>query len=333
MEIDWKKKYNEALEKIKRYTIDDYGCTRLKPTDIFPELSESEDEKIKKELIEFIQWAEDRGVTRHDFHQAKRPLEWIAWLEKQKTINEKESFIWTKHDEAVRKEAIACLEDWEGAIIRVGGLVDYENILAWLKEELPEKQKEQKLEWSKEDIERYLSCLQRLGTDNPDQPETINSKWFKEHCYPQSNKKWNEEDKNRLEEAIGMIEANGTWVRSDDGVKQVSDFLKALPERFNLQQKQEWSEEDERMLSRCIKSVECSKQFADSKTYKAAKDVEMTWLKSLKNRGNSQKSNDNSPWKPSKEQMDSLRDTIVQTKGYSYSMYLSELYEQLKKLM
>lgn len=38
-------------------------------------------------------------------------------------------------------------------------------------------------------------------------------------------------------------------------------------------------------------------------------------------------------WKPSEEQMDSLRDTIVQTKGYSYSMYLPELYEQLKKLI
>ena len=42
---------------------------------------------------------------------------------------------------------------------------------------------------------------------------------------------------------------------------------------------------------------------------------------------------DKPSWKPSEEQMDSLRDTIVQTKGYSYSMYLPELYEQLKKLM
>jgi hypothetical protein len=40
--------------------------------------------------------------------------------------------------------------------------------------------------WSKEDEERYISCLQRLGTGDPKQPETINSKWFKEHVYPQS---------------------------------------------------------------------------------------------------------------------------------------------------
>lgn len=53
MEIDWKKKYNEALEKIKRYTTDKYGCTRLKPADIFPELSNDE-ERMKKAIIDAL---------------------------------------------------------------------------------------------------------------------------------------------------------------------------------------------------------------------------------------------------------------------------------------
>ena len=51
---------------------------------LVPELAESEDERIRKELIEFIQWSVDRRFMREDFHQAKRPSEWIAWLEKQK---------------------------------------------------------------------------------------------------------------------------------------------------------------------------------------------------------------------------------------------------------
>lgn len=51
---------------------------------LIPELIESEDERIRQELIDFIQWAEDRGMTRHDYHQAKRPAVWIAWFEKQK---------------------------------------------------------------------------------------------------------------------------------------------------------------------------------------------------------------------------------------------------------
>lgn len=46
--------------------------------------------------------------------------------------------------------------------------------------------------WTKEDKERYISCLQRLGTGNPEQPETINSKWFKEHVY--SKPQWKPSD-------------------------------------------------------------------------------------------------------------------------------------------
>ena len=53
---------------------------------LFPALkeSESEDERIRREIIDFIQWAVERGTTRNDYHQAKRPAVWIAYLEKQK---------------------------------------------------------------------------------------------------------------------------------------------------------------------------------------------------------------------------------------------------------
>jgi hypothetical protein len=67
------------------------------------------------------------------------------------------------------------------------------------------------------------------------------------------------------------------YEKIDEITSNVRDLLD-----YPIEQKPEWSEEDERMLSRCIKSVKCSKQFADSETYKAAKDVEMNWLKSLK---------------------------------------------------
>ena len=51
---------------------------------LIPELRESDDERIRRELIEFIKWSVDRHFMREDFHQAKRPSEWIAYLEKQK---------------------------------------------------------------------------------------------------------------------------------------------------------------------------------------------------------------------------------------------------------
>lgn len=89
---------------------------------------------------------------------------------------------------------------------------------------------------------------------------------------------WSEEDENKLNHILEIVHiASGRDVSVDEK-EELESFLKSL----RPQSKEEWSEDDERMLSRCIKSVECSKQFADSKTYKAAKDVEMNWLKSLR---------------------------------------------------
>lgn len=63
----------------------DKGNTFKALQTLVPELAEwSEDERARKEIIDFIQWAEDRGSVRHDYHQAKRPAVWIDYLEKLK---------------------------------------------------------------------------------------------------------------------------------------------------------------------------------------------------------------------------------------------------------
>ena len=82
-------------------------------------------------------------------------------------------------DERIRK--------WIVAEIEGQYLVDGKNLyceeakeaLAWR-----EKQKGQKpTEWSREDYERYNSCLLMLST-SLEKRATINSKWFREHVYP-----------------------------------------------------------------------------------------------------------------------------------------------------
>jgi len=65
----------------------------------------------------------------------------------------------------------------------------------------PMEKERQPVEWSEEDEKRYESCLQRLGTGNPDQQETINSKWFKEHIRPQPHWKPSEEQMEALSDA------------------------------------------------------------------------------------------------------------------------------------
>ena len=60
---------------------------------------------------------------------------------------------------------------------------------------------EQKPAWTKWDEERYLSCLKKLSTGNIEQPETVNTVWFKslkDRVFPQPQQKWSEKDKGNL---------------------------------------------------------------------------------------------------------------------------------------
>ena len=73
--MDYEKKYKEALERARiEYKNEQskgniWVCENL--STIFPELLESEDDRIRKELIEFVK-------SRGGFKQ-----EYIAWLENQ----------------------------------------------------------------------------------------------------------------------------------------------------------------------------------------------------------------------------------------------------------
>ena len=53
-------------------------------------------------------------------------------------------------------------------------------------------------------------------------------KSLKDRVQPQPKQEWSEYDKIQLSEAIQMIEANGTWIRSEDAVKKVSNWLKSI---------------------------------------------------------------------------------------------------------
>lgn len=79
--MDYEKKYKEALERAKRLHSEPTGGTeRIVCEQIFPELKESEDERIRKELCKAI-WT---------YVPTEEGQEYIAWLEKQKVLTEEE---------------------------------------------------------------------------------------------------------------------------------------------------------------------------------------------------------------------------------------------------
>lgn len=85
--MDYEEKYKEALERARNLhkdAIDMGENIRAKQCEIiFPEIKESEDEMIRKELITHCR--NTRCVTEEG---AERIAKWISWLEKQESVEE-----------------------------------------------------------------------------------------------------------------------------------------------------------------------------------------------------------------------------------------------------
>jgi len=82
--MDYEKKYKEALQRAKDFK-DGIVHHALEPGEsivnwIFPELRESEDEKIRKGIIKFFSESDVIPIISYEAKQA-----WLDWLERQKT--------------------------------------------------------------------------------------------------------------------------------------------------------------------------------------------------------------------------------------------------------
>lgn len=83
--MDCEKKYNEALERARKIHNDtEFDYEKGMIEEIFPELKESEDERIRKKLISHFKGllVESSKQECNDFLN-KEFKEYIAWLEKQ----------------------------------------------------------------------------------------------------------------------------------------------------------------------------------------------------------------------------------------------------------
>lgn len=79
--MDYKEKYQEALDLARTfhdgYIIQGHNGEAGILEEIFSELKESEDEKIRKEIIDFLE------LPHHQFVGKRNHEKWIAWLENQ----------------------------------------------------------------------------------------------------------------------------------------------------------------------------------------------------------------------------------------------------------
>ena len=152
--MDYKERYEQALKKARdNYNAADsanINVNSFKNTLIalFPELAEDEDEKIKNQIINFI---EEYGNPIHCEWQK----DWISWLEKQKSIE------LNQDDEKIRKWLIAQLQ------IKIGDNATLNNMIykaiAWLKKQGKE------VADSQQNKDNMKDCISMCLTDADEQ--------------------------------------------------------------------------------------------------------------------------------------------------------------------
>lgn len=296
--MDYEKAYKAVLKTATQWIKD--GCTdkeRICLESVFPELRESEDERIRKEIIEFIQWSEDRGMTRHDFHQAKRPSEWIAYLEKQKEPID--PFDTKLFQDGVKEGRRLEREDMEKEQKPLSTEETELNSIAFLEQMgytcIPPGAKQ--AEWSEDkfpkDIEKDATqfCFDKGFNITPYQAKEIATHYL-------------------------MVGHNFGYV---EGRKNAHIPAKELGLPSSMDFKQEWSEEDEK-IRRNLMSLLANMR-GDRITEETYQKY-YPWLKDLR-----------PSWKPSEEHFQGLRRAITKAeKGSDAWNSLTDLYEQLKKL-
>lgn len=202
--------YNEDFAKYAAQSLLGYAKNELKPT----EWSDNFEENIRNLLREKLKWTNDDGSISSTV------------LIDDKTLRDIISGIWfyvgkealkypDKQLNVEQKQVEIAPNQFDGITYGMQGY-STDKPSEWSEDDKTNG-------WTGVDLERYLSCLRRLGTGNPQQPETINSKWFKEHCRPQPQWKPSEEQMEAL-----MLAIEGKW----DAIKPTGYMSRRLEDLY-----------------------------------------------------------------------------------------------------
>ena len=204
--MDYKKKYEEAMERAK-YLYGGLAINNTKLEYIFPELKESEDERISKELISLVK---EGGCI-----PSKKDREFaIAYLERKKEQKPAEKSEWyDSMDELIADALIEMVEQSE--------LIDRDknNRIYWIKKH------RKSAEWSEEDEKHFMSIINDIKQDVIPDEEDMN--WFKtrfKSIRPQPHWKPTEEQIRKLNIAINCFE--GDW--GEDSARPLRELFEQL---------------------------------------------------------------------------------------------------------
>ena len=312
--MDYKEAYKSLEAKIKKaYLYAQTDSTKNVLESILPGLVESEDEKIRKEIVDFIKDTNKYG-TNVKFES------WMNWLEKQKPITnnedaEKASSDYRKFRESCGIKDPVMLDEieeayYEGALrgqepikwseadqITLGYLADFVDKNG---EDFYGKNKDNVVEWI-----RSLANLSQKPIEVNGEDYGIDGLWHAQRI---------------LEQTLGKVDG----YQSDDGMLEHKAAITAV-KKLEQQKHIAWSKEDEWHIKSLLTRLEdlCKNGNTFTQTRFAISEDE-DWLKSLKPL---------SHWKPSDEQMKVLKEEVNAWSETSVKhRVFNGLYNDLKKL-
>ena len=224
----YEQKYKKALERAKGIMRGECETTFVySPTlfgYLFPELIESEDERIRKQLSEFLEDLSKLGKnTNFDKWSKADCANWINWLEKQGEHAELSQSEMTKtsDQDSSRPNGGIVLEDFNG------GEGFYKLNLDYLNKKQVEEVEEMVRMWnkvSKESNDNIKSCIgmcltdadeQRFKDFNTNLKDCLNWLEKQDEQVIDANKmieqEWSEEDEQEWKELIEFLEYNGLY--------------------------------------------------------------------------------------------------------------------------
>ena len=294
-----RKLYNDAITLQLEQDIKDYE-------QIFPELKESESERIRKGLINYFNHHKNGinifyGIKGDDI---------LAWLEKQESVNEIVS---------------RCRTSWynEGKIAGMAeGLTDDEKYQQGWHDAL-EKQDECHISHDDEIMIKQLTEYFTTGHGLQNTNETV-VEWLNDVKEKLEKRGEVESDNDDIEvEEKGIREAFNK-IEDEKQCKQKPQRMISAEAKEAMYAKTAWSEEDEKMLADACIMLD----WYNGNNWWKAQHIK-NWLKSLKQRYT---------WKPSDEQIKVCKEVyadLLSAKGFDVGTINSELNrleEQLKKL-
>ena len=348
--MDYEKKYNEALNWMRELYPGLHGATKEDAEHYFPELRESEDERIRKWLADYFSSIKKTVWIHRDITCEQI----LGWLEKQKEPTTEELYAEAGTTE---KEYIAntmkmvramreTKKEQKPNYCHYGGDPNVERCKycsAACSARLTEEQKPaEKQDYSGlNDLERAIHRgFLAAGVENV--PVTIIKETAKECLAEMKPAEWSEEDEKILNELLDHCNTeNATWynwlkrLRSQPkkglhpgSIRKVDNPMKWMEEdeKEREQKPVAWSEEDEKMLDSVIQIITHVDDLAHEPTYAGPKwthpyTKEIAWLKSLR-----------PSWKPSEEQMEALEIAFRKDGDDKYRSAINSLYNDLKKL-